>query len=176
MILSFNEFHHNVTYAPLYHSTDQLIPILERNIIWDNTGHINKHTNLYDHGVSLSRVKDFTFYGKDFTLILNQNKLRHKYKFKPIDFFYRGSGKYKHHKNRNLDEYEHEEFLLGTINPLNKYLLGIRINNEKAFNKVLNDSHSHAILVKYSDKYHISLYYNDYDVTEMLKSGSDARL
>ena len=128
----------------LYHATSvgRLYEILEDDEIKSNTYHPITHTggenrtrnwsirpkditpNGYMKGVSLTRSKTFarmwtskadTDYKGNVILVLNGNLLKRDYRIIPVDFWNQTSG-------RRL---EAEEFVLGSIKPLSKYLIQI---------------------------------------------------
>jgi hypothetical protein len=104
--------------ATLYHATDVLrgARILYQDEIKPQTDHfINGKTML---GVSLTRSFRFAVDWRRFGIVysLDAVKLRHRSKIIPTDYY--------------RDRREHEEFLIGGIKPLSKFLTGILITPE----------------------------------------------
>lgn len=123
--------------AYLYHATrrNKLLEILKTNAIHDLSWHpretlypdeVNTERGVKEvYGVSLSR--DYKFVNEfqntkrsGIILVLNQRKLAQRHEIIPIDFF---SGEGKKHLHRR----EAEEFVVGKIRNLKKYLEGIHI-------------------------------------------------
>ncbi len=122
----------------LYHSTtyDRAINILDDNTIYGaskqtiktklgtNNSNYNEQSKTYND-VSLTRDWKLDF--SDVQFILDRDLLVRDFgkQLVPFDFFHI-SGKHKGDPNRT-DVYEAEEFFIGDLPNLSKYLLGIRI-------------------------------------------------
>lgn len=105
--------------APLYHRSDLAGA---RQIIDGNCLQASR----YSGGVSLTRNRDFaeTFKGGGVIFVLNQARLAQRYKFKTMDFF-DGYQMNTIHRNQHTVERarnESEEFVKGSIQPLESYL------------------------------------------------------
>lgn len=108
----------------LYHGTDVDLAarILDQNKIaalTDQKIRVNREWETI-YGVSLTRsfrfAVDWRRAGAIF--VLDSDKLRHRYKIIPFDYY--------------NDRREHEEFLVGLIEPLSRYLIGILMTPETA--------------------------------------------
>ena len=133
----------------LYHSTTQyaLEDILKSNTLLDRTIQGFKTSNgvVEKKGVSLTRNYDFKY--EIFTLILDGAKIRQNYKLIPFDYFASPPAgdtiQYtpKNSPKREKDTIEYEEFVIGSVKNLNKYLLAIRCNFESSQKELsaLND-------------------------------------
>lgn len=165
----------------LYHSTpfQSAIEILKTNTIYGSTGQDIKtkfssfNQNYSDAsktygGVSLTRNWKFEFGSIQF--ILNADLLKRDYgkKIVPFDYF----SKEGHKSTRQLSKDESEEFLLGDLERLSKYLLGIRIVDEIGFsNDVWDDPDSLEFFRKYISRLNIPVYNKQFqDYTEEILS------
>jgi hypothetical protein len=100
-------------------------------------------------GVSLTRsfsfAKQWSSSGCSVVLILDQSKLIQKYKIIPHNFWSKHhvhsiqNSNVKQSQKRNTHISEAEEFLIGNINNLDKYLLGIWTNNTDLLFELLKD-------------------------------------
>ena len=119
----------------LYHSTnnDKIINILKSNSLVAKTtqkiktkfvkNNVTGYDGEYYNGVSLTR--DSEFFYREFMFILNGDLLKRDFgkKLIPFDYFKSDGNKTK----RSGDQFEKEEFLVGNISNLNKYLIGFRM-------------------------------------------------
>ena len=115
----------------LYHSTsiDRILKIITNNEIEPKTTQkiLTKFTNdskTYN-GVSLTRNVNLKF--GDVQLILDGNAIKRDFgkKLIPYDYFSQFGSKTKADSNRNHYN-ESEEFLIGALKPISKYIKGIR--------------------------------------------------
>jgi hypothetical protein len=139
--------------APLYHGSGLVgaASIIKGNEIWGATQHeitalnnMGRGDPMEDHptmfGVSLSRnIRIARGFG-DVVFELDQRKLAQTYKIIPHDYWSAGNPHSKKLSKRaqstekeNGDRYEYEEFVLGSIMPLKRYLTAIHITT-KVFN------------------------------------------
>ncbi len=142
----------------LYHSTqiDKGISILNDDKILGaskqtiktslNPSNPNYNQNSKNYnGVSLTRNISIRF--SDMQFILDGNLIKNDYgkKLVPHDYFKQYKG--KSDPNRS-DIYESEEFLIGNIEPLSKYLLGIRFVSvyQKLNDFIIDDPEGYEIL------------------------------
>lgn len=91
-----------------------------------NNNNINNNGYQQYNGVSLSRDNNFTF--GDFQLILDGDLMKRDYgnKLIPFDFYHERGSKSSNRHGKN----ESEEFLVGHLNNVKKYLLGIRYRRD----------------------------------------------
>lgn len=143
-----SEGHLTGNYAPLYHNTNFMaaIKILiankiearghESRVVFDDRDITNRHPF-----VSLTRSYAFarTWRTKDVVFVMDQEKLRQDFKVIPFDYFsYLQHTDHKHGANGIYtdDDFskrrrsEAEEYIMGDITPLNKYLLQILVSQE----------------------------------------------
>jgi len=115
----------------LYHSTsiDRILKIITNNEIEPKTTQkiltkFNNDSKTYN-GVSLTRNVNLKF--GDVQLILDGDAIKRDFgkKLIPYDHFSQFGSKTKADSNRS-DYNESEEFLIGALKPISKYLLGIR--------------------------------------------------
>jgi hypothetical protein len=161
-MIKFNEFLNEGRDAPLYHGTTSsfAVSIIEGNSIKAHTDHFSKKVfNNIDHkhphiknekGISLTRDVKFALswpgkYGIVFEL--DQRKLAQRHKLIPIKIegVLRGG-------NRN--EYAHmaEEFIIGDIKDLDKYLTKIIIKSETIIDRIEQKIIDHPLLYDYKAK------------------------
>lgn len=144
--------------APLYHGTSysSAIKAIDGNRIDARTSHYDADLGLeyiknYSHrkmGVSLSRNLTLAFGFGPVVFEINQRKLAQTFKLIPIDFWSLSDNvnnknySYRAHPDFNLknnggDRYEFEEFCIGAIEPLSRFLTAIRIKDDPlAFSKI----------------------------------------
>lgn len=155
----------------LYHSTQlfNLFQILDQDTIQARTGQAiktklsPKNPEYFDDeefggsygGVSLTRDPEF-LYG-DFQLILNGDALRRAYKIVPYDYFSDSSTR-KFARHSSLNEFE--EFLIGPLKHVRRYLVGLRIKSDYE----LTDSGVETImdLQKRLARFNIAVYDEDF--------------
>ncbi len=140
----------------LYHNTDFIyfLGILEKNEIFGVTK--QTITGKEYKGVSLTRDKNFR-YAREFTLILDKDKLKQNYKIIPFDFwnankpsqFIKGKG----NPERHVQGIELEEFVIGDIKNLNKYLIGVRINYDDTYQEIVNDKEVENLIGQHLNKF-----------------------
>jgi len=114
----------SVKEAVLYHATNLecISNILTSNSLRADTNHIESlinpslKSNKMISGVSLTRDKKFADEWADVILVLDLNKLRQNYKIKQVSYFNDGE---------TVDRTESEEFIIGNINNLDRYLVDI---------------------------------------------------
>ena len=119
--------------APLYHATnlESVTSILSKNQLAADTTHAMMYINPVLRGkpegnkklagVSLTRSKAFAEDWADVILVLDQEKIRHNKKLIPINYFNdEPDGSYS-----AQDREEFEEFVVGAIAPLDKFISGI---------------------------------------------------
>lgn len=132
----------------LYHGTDiqSAELILEFNEISGNTEQQISAEQGTIYGVSLTRSLQFAirWASKENKIVpiifmLDQNKLRHNYKVLPIDYFHSelvkdtGFTDLPKDTERRKGQYaEAEEFLIGDIKPLEKFLINIIVPKKHA--------------------------------------------
>lgn len=137
--------------APLYHASMDAEDIMESNDILAETEHTINNKEYY--GVSLSRDLRFLLAnGHIFGEVifeLDQSKLANNYKIIPFNYFYDSEENNKNNSYRRGDTAEAEEFLIGAISPLDRYLTGI-IVDEKNIKKLGKKIKSHPLLKIYS--------------------------
>jgi hypothetical protein len=167
--MSFKQFLEEGRDAPLYHSTppNNLALICEKNCIQDNTTHLK--SKLYDRvggdgykdgesknrtvcGISLTRDKNSAkkWHTSNGTyLVLDQRKLAQTHKIIPFNYFRSIT---KNHPNA-----EFEEFIIGSIKNLNRYLTKIVYvrTDDLDFNNETD------IITNYCKKYKIQLEIKD---------------
>jgi len=134
--------------APLYHGSGigAAISILKGNEIWAATQHEESRLNNLGNninsepvfGVSLSRNREMAFGFGDVVFMIDQTKLSQRYKIIPFDYWSAGIAHNRYIKTKrsdsvnNLgDRYEYEEFCVGSITPLNRYLMAILMTQKK---------------------------------------------
>lgn len=116
--------------APLYHATNigAFIDILKLNRLEGKTIHSargirpnlkHKHQQQHDNGVSLTRNFEFAMKWGSVIFVLDQRKLAQKHKLVPLDWAY----EFDSEAMRG----EMEEFVIGDINNLNRYLIGVNV-------------------------------------------------
>ena len=151
--------------APLYHGAGlaSAISILKENEIWASTqqhktamaalgvNHMADKTDT-EFGVSLSRDIRISRNFGEVVFELDQRKLAQRYKIIPFDYWTASNpkGQSVRAKGPNApgDRYEAEEFLIGSITPLNRYLIAIHLT-QKVFDKYERDFPKHAAMVLY---------------------------
>ena len=119
--------------APLYHSTnlESIVNILTTNQLAADTSHAMMYINPVLRGkpegnkklagVSLTRSKAFADDWADVVIVLDQEKIRHNKKLIPINYFNdEPDGSYS-----AQDREEFEEFVVGAVTPLDKFISGI---------------------------------------------------
>lgn len=120
MLLEIIQLNEN-NYAPLYHCTASpyFVDIIKGNTLKGYTE--QKINNKVYRGVSLTRDKHFSkkYCNGNIVFVLNQNLLRNNHKLIPYDYFYNSEG--------IPDRKEAEDFLVGDINNLRKYVTEILI-------------------------------------------------
>ena len=119
--------------AVLSHGTgpDEAVQIIFQNVLLGHTAHMAqahvkaraKHIDKFDdiYGVSLTRDVNFArkwTSGEGVVLQFDGNLLKRDFRIIPFDFY----------QNRR----ESEEFLIGNLKPVNRYLVGIAISEETA--------------------------------------------
>lgn len=123
--------------APLYHGTSMFLAseIINHDMIAAKTSHFNhpalrakaakstKGTEFVD-GVSLTRSAMIAHRFGPIVFVLDQNKLRTKYRIEPVDYWHREDGE----NRRQYNFAEYEEFVVGPISPLHPYLKAILID------------------------------------------------
>ena len=127
--------------AQLFHATRNIndaMKIIASNSIEGRSEQQFKEKVL--KGVSLTRSKHFAlkWAGSGVVFVLDQAALSHNHKLIPIDFFSLDSDRAQNIKNGN-DKYqrrkgsysEAEEFVVGSINDLNKYLISVSFDEIK---------------------------------------------
>jgi len=132
--------------APLYHGTDNTIKVLDSNTLKGNNSHSYKTLMIdkpgYATGVSLTRnLKVASQFQKwaDHTnyaiLELDQRKLAQSHKIIPVNFW-NGVNKKEPSRAKSLPKQEvgseYEEFVLGDIKNLDKYIKRIFIFNKNS--------------------------------------------
>ncbi len=136
-IKNFENFSNNLNDNTIYHSTDleSLFQILLNNQLIGTTP-IEIDKKMY-RGVSCTTDKSFIYKNKNITLFLNSDLLAEKWDLVNVDFFSTEFGKERTKLHNLKVEDEKEVFVvLGdinsnkAINPVSKYLKGIRINNK----------------------------------------------
>ena len=147
-----NEAYLGGQHAPLYHFTaiDNIGGILRNDILNGHTTQeftiSGQETSKFLPGVSLTRNKNFdcVILGREMHecigIILNNEKLRNNHKIIPYDWDYRqnkieptiafGKGDPRRYSERQ-GIYEQEEFLVGDIKNLHKYILGLILDPNK---------------------------------------------
>jgi hypothetical protein len=150
--------------APVYHATryDNLAPILRSNAIRSGADkHEVRGKSGLVGGVSLSRNLNFSKQWGQVVLELDQRKLAYRHEIIPFDFWawqwtkkredmprdqsvngsrHRFNGKFS--GNKNHVNYEFEEFLVGEIKNLSKYIRKIYINLDDWYINVASTSES----------------------------------
>jgi hypothetical protein len=130
--------------APLYHGTDNTAQIIRENILKAKTKHFRNALMISDNqwsktvnGVSLTRnikvasqFQKWTDHNNYSILELDQRKLTQSYKIIPINFF-AGFSKTEPARAQSTPKNEvgseYEEFVIGDIKNLNKYITRIYI-------------------------------------------------
>lgn len=124
----------NIALYPLYHATDTLKSVLDENVLRAKTSHVLNNKNLY--GVSTTREYS---YAKRYAnimmhessvynnvvgiIILDRDLLKNNYKILPVDYF-------SDDEMRRRGVYaEAEEFVVGDIKPLSKYMKGFLLGS-----------------------------------------------
>jgi hypothetical protein len=111
---------------PLYHGTSifKASEIIKQNAILSATTHTRHPVFGKENavnGVSLTRSSIVAHRFGPVVFVLDQSKLRQKYRIEPMDYWHYEAG-----DNRRQYNYEEqEEFLVGTIAPLSRYLTAI---------------------------------------------------
>jgi hypothetical protein len=130
--------------APLYHATSvgNLNNMLEEKAMTAETMHRINGKNV--KGTSLTRNFSYAMWfagaasfkaGTDIIIELDQRKLTQNYKIVPVNYDYLNS--YKKAPARNMSipgkpytGSEYEEFVIGTVRDINKYILKIHASSE----------------------------------------------
>lgn len=126
--------------APLYHATDlvAIVDILGSNVVQGKANlPVNKFSAFRDkdkdrfvdqdqhvHGVSLTRDIRFAKYWDDYIIVFDQSKLQARFRIQPFYYFQQGN-KYRHGEHA-----EAEEFLMGDIQGVTKYISKIIVADE----------------------------------------------
>lgn len=125
--------------APLYHGTSlgNALKIIKGNEIWGGTQHDLNRDDEPVFGVSLTRSKHLAqgFAGNNGVVFeLDQAKLVQNHKLVPIDYWAFHNPKKKSLRGLGPhvggDRYEYEEFCVGSIEPLNRFLKAIHMTGK----------------------------------------------
>lgn len=130
--MKFKQFLEEGRDAHLYHATNMsaLVSMLKEDKISGHTIHSargirpnlkHKHQRQHDNGVSLTRYFEYAMTWGPVVLVLDQRKLAQKHKIVPVDWYYDTSD------HSVMYREEAEEFVIGDIKNLKRYLLGIQI-------------------------------------------------
>lgn len=154
-------------HAPLYHLMDieKAEPVLAANAIEARWEHdipgLGKRT-----GISLTRNARLTW-GKTVRLTLNQAALSQRYKIIPLDgeMAFRNTFGYSplrdrvyHQTNHGMDPTWQEEFLVGNIEPLNRYVTAIEVRTHSMKRERGGDlMRIKEVVQAYGNKYGISV-------------------
>ena len=103
--------------APYYHATDNFNDILKENILQG----YSEHEYTEDIGISVSRNPNFIFNNARVVFILDGQKISNRYKI--IQHNYWG--------DKNPQEFEFEDFIIGDLKRLDKYIIGVGINYKR---------------------------------------------
>lgn len=124
--------------APLYHATkvEKLISIAQTNTIKDTTIHPRKKLAMGRvkddiamlKGVSLTRSIHFARFWAPIVFELDQRALSYNYKFAPTNFFQRIFTKGTPDSKRAAEPNEFEEFVIGPIKNLDRYVKSVFID------------------------------------------------
>jgi hypothetical protein len=168
--------------APLFHGTSLVMAddILSHNYIYGRT---EQYTSLKDNGqkdyyqgykevsgVSLTRsYKIAEYFGKRGVVFeLDQRRLSQNYSIIPVNHWATGVLQYipgktarTNHNPKDITDNEAEEFLIGSIKNLDKYLARVIIVDEPNWIKLQSSPYSHL-------KYHPKLFYKGRFVNEDL--------
>jgi len=145
--------------ASLYHTAplSNAINILKEDQIWPSFGYDEKKRT-----ISFTRDKNFTYGKRLVTFVLDQEKLRNKYRLRPFNYYVHGPD------NPKKDKFEAEELMYGYLKDLHKYLTGIRINTKyKKISKTYDERQDYQKLVdilgEYTKKYSIPVLGDDWN-------------
>jgi len=135
--------------APLYHATSVFgaLGIITADKIADKTEHSYYSEQDHGVGVSLTRDRRMASHFGDVVFVLDQAKIAHTKKLVPIDYWGLGGEPELVGVGRRQKNYaEAEEFLIGPLAPLSKYLLGIDISRKLYFELARNPERNGLIL------------------------------
>jgi len=125
--------------APLYHgsSVAGALSILKGDEIWAGTQHqksalsgLGRKGDAPVFGVSLSRNMRTAFYFGAAVFEIDQRRLAQNYKIIPFDYWSAGNPKDISKRGKGPgNQYEYEEFCVGSIKPLRRYLRAIHMTS-----------------------------------------------
>ncbi len=139
--MRWQEISERVRDAYLYHVTfaddaariiaqDKMIPFTAHSTnLLGLAGSTSKNVNIrpsWTNGVSLTRDQKFNYRDNGVVFVLDWTLLKQNFKIIPYDHF---ASRKRGHRYSNARQ-EAEEFVIGTIEPLSRYLVEIRISKE----------------------------------------------
>jgi len=145
----------------LYHATalNSAIRIISSNNMSSKTKHIINGKKVT--GISLTRDKNFAFSWNmnglsNVVFVLNQSLLSQNKKIVPLDYYSTTDEKYLRHdlngteKDRRKKSFaEAEEFVIGSINNLDRYLVSISVKDQKTLDILNSNPEDYSILLNH---------------------------
>ena len=125
--------------APYYHASNNFSMILDDNLIKG----ITDHEYNYKKGISVSRNPNFIFNNARVVFILDGQKISNRYKVTQHNFW----------GMENPQRFEFEDFIIGSLTNLHKYIIGFGINESKVKNEDLKTTKD--ILNRYIKKWNL---------------------
>ena len=139
-MISFKQFITEARMAPLYHGThmEPLTLIIEQNVLKGKGTHRGLTPGIPTHTPVVSLTRNFqtamdwkTSYDYGGVLELDQQKLSYNYKIQPVEIEYIWSKSWERtEKYTPKSSGLFEEFVIGDIKPLSRYLTAIHITDK----------------------------------------------